>query len=278
MGSPLRVATYNRLSMLQAGWQDDVLVQFRSLDLLAVVGTCCTTDLQVAQSQIGKKILHRHGRGDRSAGIDLYINAWRLGNGAFRSVESLSGPNKGRALALHIKTRIYDIMFCAFYLPPGERKRDSDAIIEWVSEQVDKCGHRCLPLLCCCDADAHVRFFLCQVRLPHAFAQYLLQSDDTTQHVTITKVRPSDSLLNDISWFSRTPFSGTHQLLMASQETLALTTYCVLVLLYLITSCKVWRNAGDALQIMQTNQSRDHRYVVLTIRARLAYEEAPCEQ
>ena len=36
MGSPLRVATYNPLSMLQAGQQDDVLVQF----LLAVVGTC----------------------------------------------------------------------------------------------------------------------------------------------------------------------------------------------------------------------------------------------
>ena len=50
-------------------------------------------------------------------------------------------------MAIHIKTRIYDIMFCAFYLPPGERKKDTDDIIEWVSERVDKCGHRCLPLL-----------------------------------------------------------------------------------------------------------------------------------
>ena len=155
MGSPLRVATYNPLSMLQAGRQDDVLGQFRSVDLLAVVGTCCTTDLQVEQSQISNKTLYRLGRGDRTTGIDLYINTRRFGKGAVRSVESLSGRNKERAMAIHIKTRIYGIMFCAFYLPPGERKKDTDDIIEWVSERVDKCGHRCLPLLCC-DANAYV--------------------------------------------------------------------------------------------------------------------------
>ena len=157
MGSPLRVATYNPLSMLQAGRQDDVLGQFRSVDLLAVVGTCCTTDLQVEQSQISNKTLCRLGRGDRSTGIDLHINTRRFGKGSVRSVESLSGRNKGRAMAIHIKTRFYDIMFCAFYLPPGERKKDTDDIIEWVSERVDKRGHRCLPLLCC-DANAHVGF------------------------------------------------------------------------------------------------------------------------
>ena len=32
------------------------------------------------------------------------------------------------------------------------------------------------------------------------------------------------------------------------------------------------------MQIIQTNQGRDHRPVVLTIRARLAYEGAPCAQ
>ena len=140
MGSPLRVATYNPLSMLHAGRQDDVLGQFRSVDLLAVVGTCCTTDLQVGQSQISNKTLYRLGRGDRSTGIDLHINTRRFGKGAVRSVESLSGRNKGRAMATHIKTRIYDIMFCAFYLLPGERKKDTDDIIEWVSERVDKRG------------------------------------------------------------------------------------------------------------------------------------------
>ena len=157
MGSPLRVATYNPLSMLQAGRQDGVLEQFRSVDLLAVVGTCCKTELQVEQSQIANKTLYRLGRGDRNTGIDLYINTRRFGKGAVRSVESLSGRHKGRALAIHIKTRIYDIMLCAFYLPPGERKKDTDDVINWVSERVDKCGHRCLPLLCC-DANAHVGF------------------------------------------------------------------------------------------------------------------------
>ena len=127
MGSPLRVATYNPQ-------------QFRSVDLLAVVGTCCTTDLQV----------ERLGRGDRSTSIDLYINTRRFNKKTVRSVESLSGRNKGRAMAMHIKTRIYDITFCAFYLPPGERKKDTDDIIEWVSERVDKCGQMFTsPLLRC---------------------------------------------------------------------------------------------------------------------------------
>ena len=107
------------------------------------------------KSQISNQTLHRLGRGDRSIGIDLYINTRRFGKGSVRSVESLSGRIKGRAMAIHIKTRIYDIMFCAFYLPRGERKKDTDDIIEWVSERVDKRGHRCLPLLCC-DANAHV--------------------------------------------------------------------------------------------------------------------------
>ena len=86
----------------------------------------------------------------------------------------------------------------------------------------------------------------------------------------------SDILLNVISWLCRAFFSGTHQLFMASQETLVLITYCILEHFLLhVTSCKVWRKAGDTLQIIQTNQRRDHRPVVLTIRARLAYEGAP---
>ena len=100
--------------MLQAGQQDDVLVQFRSVDLLAVVGACCTTDLPVEQSRIGKKILYRHGRGDRSTGIDLFIITRRFGNGAVWSHHR--DVTKGRAFVIHIKIRIYDIMFSAFYL------------------------------------------------------------------------------------------------------------------------------------------------------------------
>ena len=105
MGSPLRVATN----------KDDVLAQFRSVDLPAVVGMCCTTHFPVDQWQIGSKALYHIGRGDRSTDIDLYIKNSRVGRGAVRSVESLLGPHKGRALALHIQIRIYDIMFCAFY-------------------------------------------------------------------------------------------------------------------------------------------------------------------
>ena len=44
--------------MPQAGSQD-VLVQFRSVVLLAAVGTCCATAPLVIQSQIGKEVLHR---------------------------------------------------------------------------------------------------------------------------------------------------------------------------------------------------------------------------
>ena len=60
------------------------------------------------------------------------------------------------------------------------------------------------------------------------FAQHPLQSEDTIQHVKIIKGMYSDTLLNVISWLCRTLFSETHQLFMASQETFALITYCVL--------------------------------------------------
>ena len=118
-----------------------------------------------------------------------------------------------------------------------------------------------------------------QVWLPQMFAQHPLQLEDTIQHVKIIKGMYSDILLNVISWLCRTLFSGTHQLFMASQKTLALITYlCPRAFLPHITSCTVWRRAGDTLQIIQTNQRRDHRPMVLTIRARLAYEGAPCAQ
>ena len=53
-------------------------------------------------------------------------------------------------------------------------------------------------------------FLVFQVCLPLTFAQYLLQSEDTTQHVKITKVMPSDFAERHFMVLSNT-FSGTHQ-------------------------------------------------------------------
>ena len=73
-----------------------------------------------------------------------------------------SGRPGGRPLAGSQRARLSgkyrfvgNPMFCAFYFPPGDRKRDTDTIFEFVSEQLDKRGHRCLLHLCC-DANAHV--------------------------------------------------------------------------------------------------------------------------
>ena len=89
---------------------------------------------------------------------------------------------------------------------------------------------------------------------------------------TAPPVAMPDILLNVMSWLCRTLFSGTHKLFMASQETLALITYCVLDHFYLMS------HRARFGENIQTNQRRDHRPVVLTIRARLAYKGAPCAQ
>ena len=49
---------------------------------------------QVEQSQFGKKILYRHGRGDRSIGIDLYINSRRCGSGAVAALSQYRDQTK----------------------------------------------------------------------------------------------------------------------------------------------------------------------------------------
>ena len=89
----------------------------------------------------------------------------------------------------------------------------------------------------------------------------------------------SDSLLNHISCFRRnTFFWNTPTFHGVTGNTHVDYILCPRAVLPHITSCKVWRNAGDTLQIVYTNQRRDHRPVVLTIQARLACEGAPCEQ
>ena len=116
-----------------------------------------------------------------------------------------------------------------------------------------------------------------QAWLLQVFVQHPVQSGNTIQHVRIIRDMYSDILRNDIFWLYRTLFSGIHRLFMESQGTLALITYCVLVLFYhtfhrvesgeeQVTHCKSYKPIKDA-----TN-----RPVVLTIQARLAYEGAPC--
>ena len=223
-------------------------------------------------------MLHDRPSGGTVTGIDLYINTRRVGKRAVRSVESLSGGNKGREMAIHIKTRIYDIMFCAFCLPPGERKKDTDDIIEWVSERVDKCGHRCLPLLCC-DANAHVGFS----RVPGVAA-----ADVRTAFAAIGGHNPARENYQGYALrhfperrflaLSNTFFWNTPTFYGVTGNTRIDYILCPRAFLPHVTSRKVWRKAGETLQIIQTNQRRDHRPVVLTIRTRLAYEGAPCAQ
>ena len=127
MGSPLRVATYNPQ-------------QFRSVDLLAVVGTCCTTDLQV----------ERLGRGDRSTSIDLYINTRRFNKKQFAALNHYREETRDEQWPCTSR-RVFTISRSvpSTSLQVSERK-DTDDIIEWVSERVDKCGQMFTsPLLRC---------------------------------------------------------------------------------------------------------------------------------
>ena len=118
-----------------------------------------------------------------------------------------------------------------------------------------------------------------QVWLPQMFAQHPLQSEDTIQHVKIIKGMYSDTLLDVIFMaLSNTFFWNTPTFYGVTRNTRIDYILCPRAFLPHITSCKVWRRAGDILQIIQTNQRRDHRLVVLMIRARLAYEGAPCAQ
>ena len=96
-------------------------------------------------------------------------------------------------------------MFCAFYFPPGERKKDTDTSVEWVSERLDKCGHRCLPLLCC---DANARVGLSRV--------------PSTSSVRTTPPAAGGHNARE-NYQEYAPSSCT----TSSQETLALTTYQV---------------------------------------------------
>ena len=133
MGSPLRVATYNPQ-------------QFRSVDLLAVVGTCCTTDLQV----------ERLGRGDRSTSIDLYINTRRFNKKQFAALNHYREETRDEQWPCTSR-RVFTISRSvpSTSLQVSERKTlttSSNGSVNGLTS-VD----RCLPLLCC-DANAHVGF------------------------------------------------------------------------------------------------------------------------
>ena len=101
---------------------------------------------------------------------------------------------------------------------------------------------------------------------PPMSARHLLQSEVTTRLVSHHTVLSNT--------FFRTPptISGVRG------NTRVDYILCPRAVLPHITSCKVWRRAGDTLHFIQSNHRRDRRPVVLTIRARLAYEGAPCAQ
>ena len=217
MGSPLRVATYNPLSMLQAGRQDDVLEQFRSVDLLAVVGTCCKTELQVEQSQIANKTLYRLGRGDRNTALICTSILEDSVKEQFAVWNHYQEDTKdGHWL---YTSRLEFTILCyvpSIFLWARERKTLTTSSIGSVKEltSVDTDVYRfsvATPM--------HMWVSLVfQAWLLQVFVQHPVQSGNTIQHVRNIRDMYSDILRNDIFWLYRTLFLEYTDFLWSHRE------------------------------------------------------------
>ena len=145
-------------------------------------------------------------------------------------------------MAIHIKTRIFDIMFCAFYLPPSS----SGSVNGWINVDTDVCHFSvAMPMLTWV-------FLVFQVWLPQMFAQHPQQSEDTIQHEghALRKFAERQTLhgLVEPFFLKHTTFHGV------TGNTRVDCILCPCAVVPHITSCKVWRRAGDTLQVIQTNQ------------------------
>ena len=89
---------------------------------------------------------------------------------------------------------------------------------------------------------------------------------------------PSVFLLNVTTWFCPTPFSGAPTFCGVTGNTRVDYKLYPRAVLPHITSSKVWRRAGDILQIIQTNQSTTRSPTCGTHTTSTACEGAPCAQ
>ena len=98
----------------------------------------CATHFPVEQWQISSEALYHLGRGDRRTDIDLYITTHESAEVQFAAWSHFRNLTKGEHWP-HI-SRSESTISCSVpstLLAPGERKRDTDTIVEWVSERLD---------------------------------------------------------------------------------------------------------------------------------------------
>lgn len=167
----MRIASYNPMSMLQAGRWDDLAVQFKSIHVIAVIGTQLSTEHEVEQHRTGNFQRLDWGRGDRSTGVSLLLRRDVFPRSCVRKHFTPPESLKGRVGGVRVRTGCMHVALFAVYIPPCDGAKQSGRVASdiflWLSAIIDGLPHRCVPVMCM-DANAHIGKEKFQVYQAHA--------------------------------------------------------------------------------------------------------------